>query len=459
MVLCCGSRRDKTVVHFSSDPVKLPTSLANANAASLKELVKTRCPSLFTDFETKWWLNSGHVQTIYSVFADLTKTDQVRYRRQYLRLADGGTLGLDFAPIDDQPSDETPIIVVSHGLTGSETPTNPTSKQSSLEQSLLSPVEDWDIELLWSIIAAVEGRPITSQRFYMAGETEDLRQALAYLSYKYPRAPLHGLGFSLGANMITRYVAQEGTKSRLWSACVLANPWDFNANSIALNSTYHGYYVYNRALGHNTKTLVTRHLTALTTPDPTHPMATYAQRLMSLPKPTLTEYDDAFSRFVGGREAWESERKDEDYYPFESVAKFYDHVSSHHLMHKVKVPLLGINAKDDPIVQHIPTMGDGGKDEESPCTVMAITSGGGHLGWFTDGSGDRWTTGPVLEWFKMVVEDIRWERLNIERGARVYVDGEGFIREEGRLLLGCKEVEGGGVVDGNDGEKAVLRGL
>ena len=57
MVLCCGARKDKTVVHFSPDPVELPTKISNVDATSLKELVKTRCPSLFTPFETKWWLN------------------------------------------------------------------------------------------------------------------------------------------------------------------------------------------------------------------------------------------------------------------------------------------------------------------------------------------------------------------------------------------------------------------
>ncbi|KAL0577146.1 hypothetical protein V5O48_004860 [Marasmius crinis-equi] len=300
------------------------------------------------------------------------------------------------------------------------------------------------------------GTPITSQRFYMAGETEDLRQALAYLSFKYPNAPLHGLGFSLGANMITRYVAQEGKNSRLWSACVLANPWDFNANSVALNATYVGYYVYNRALGHNTKTLVQRHLKPLALDNPSHPLAEAAQRLMKFPNPTLTEYDDVFSRFIGGRPGWDGKGP---YYPFASVGEFYDHVSSHRMMKDVKVPLLAINAKDDPIVQHIPTMDGKDAEEESPYTVMAVTSGGGHLGWFKDGSGDRWTTRPVLEWIRMMSEDVRWDDQGIERGTRVYSDEEGWVREPGRPLLGCKELEGGELIDGNGSETAVLRGL
>jgi predicted alpha/beta-fold hydrolase len=66
------------------------------------------------------------------------------------------------------------------------------------------------------------GVPITSPQLYSAGHTDDLRQALFFINKLYPDAPLLGLGFSLGANVMTRYLAEEGTKSRLMSACALA---------------------------------------------------------------------------------------------------------------------------------------------------------------------------------------------------------------------------------------------
>jgi predicted alpha/beta-fold hydrolase len=66
------------------------------------------------------------------------------------------------------------------------------------------------------------GVPLTSPQLYSSCHTDDLRQALLYISHRYPRAPLLGLGFSLGANVLTRYVAEEGEKCRLISACTLA---------------------------------------------------------------------------------------------------------------------------------------------------------------------------------------------------------------------------------------------
>lgn len=43
-----------------------------------------------------------------------------------------------------------------------------------------------------------------------------------YISHRYPKAALHGLGFSLGSNVMTRYLAEEGDQARLHSACALA---------------------------------------------------------------------------------------------------------------------------------------------------------------------------------------------------------------------------------------------
>lgn len=66
------------------------------------------------------------------------------------------------------------------------------------------------------------GVPLTSGQLYSAGHTDDLRQALMYIKRTYPNAPLLGLGFSLGANVMVRYLGEEGQNSLLRTGCVLA---------------------------------------------------------------------------------------------------------------------------------------------------------------------------------------------------------------------------------------------
>ncbi len=64
--------------------------------------------------------------------------------------------------------------------------------------------------------------PLTSPQRYAALHPNDIRVAYMYIHKQYPRAPLIGIGFSRGANVLTRYLAEEGEKSRLVAGCALA---------------------------------------------------------------------------------------------------------------------------------------------------------------------------------------------------------------------------------------------
>lgn len=68
--------------------------------------------------------------------------------------------------------------------------------------------------------------PVTSAQLYSAGHTDDLRSAVMYIRSLYPQAELLGLGFSLGASVLARYVGEEGDYCELKAACVVGAPWD-----------------------------------------------------------------------------------------------------------------------------------------------------------------------------------------------------------------------------------------
>lgn len=76
---------------------------------------------------------------------------------------------------------------------------------------------------------------LTSPQMFSGGYTGDIRTTLLYVSSLYPDAPLLGVGFSLGANVLARYVGEEGEDCRLTSACVMACPWDNVKNSELLS--------------------------------------------------------------------------------------------------------------------------------------------------------------------------------------------------------------------------------
>lgn len=312
---------------------------------------------------------------------------------------------------------------------------------------------------------AGNGVPMTSPRFFSGGHTGDLRQALMYIAHRYPRSTLLGLGFSAGANVMTRYLADEGEKSRISAACMISCVGIYTLSAIceslcqrshgiwlqtvistsfyrlktssvltlgSLQASWFRSFVYGRAMGRNMRALIQIHHKALSLDPPDQPLPQAVARTLALKHPTLTDYDSAYSRFVGGEGPG---------FPFPDVNAYYNWASSHDVIKDIKVPFLTINAADDPIVQHVPV--DGG---DNPFVVTVLTSQGSHLAWY-ESADEKWTTRPVMEWLQTFGEYV----VDNSRKLRsvLYVDEKGYVREEGKDELGCRECDGGGTIEGN----------
>ena len=209
-------------------------------------------------------------------------------------------------------------------------------------------------------------------------------------------------------------------------------------------STFAGTHIYSKGMGGNLLRLVRRHAKSLTA-DSEHMVAKAASLTLALKNPTLEKFDDTLTRVAGGSTP---------IFPFATAHDYYRWASSHHVVKDIGVPFLAINAADDPIVRHVP-MGGGGNG----LVIMELTTGGGHLGWFQVGPeiGDRWTTQPVLEWFRLGGDLVQQMSSS---SPPLYVDEAGYLREEGRPLLGCKEIDSSsGAIDVNGGEVGMLQGF
>jgi hypothetical protein len=74
----------------------------------------------------------------------------------------------------------------------------------------------------WLTYLPGAGVPLTTPRLYSAAASDDLKCAALYVHSLFPRAKMVGIGFSLGANVLTRYLGEEGEQSLLSSGCALA---------------------------------------------------------------------------------------------------------------------------------------------------------------------------------------------------------------------------------------------
>ncbi|KAI0646954.1 AB-hydrolase YheT [Trametes meyenii] len=435
-------------LYFGSVPatfsVRGAESLKVTERVTLRDFVQLRCPSLLKEFRPAWWLHSGHLQTAYCVVGDFSKIDRVEYDRKLLRTLDGGTIGIDFTPPAQELTlkDDTPVIVVLHGLTG--------GSHESYVRSILAPactpVEQGGLGYRGIVVnfRGCAGVPLTSPQLYSALNTDDIRVAVMYIAKLFPKAPLIGVGFSLGANVLTRYLAEEGEKSRLLAGCALACPWDLVASSDHLQNHFFHRHVYSSGMAQNLQKVVARHMESLSKfPDSA---AWKAVQAASAKKDmSLVEFDDTVTRVCGGASPP---------FPFPSAYDYYAAASSHNVLGGIRVPFLALNSDDDPIVSHFPAgVTDNG------WVVLGLTKGGGHLGWFEAGKGvgelERWIRKPVLEWIRAIGEHLIPEG---ERGHPTH-EVDGFFKQVGRDDIGYQEIEGGGHVVGVEGEGGLLAGL
>lgn len=47
---------------------------------------------------------------------------------------------------------------------------------------------------------------------------------MCYLAYLFPKAPIFGVGFSVGGSIMARYLGEQGDRCPLRSACIISAP-------------------------------------------------------------------------------------------------------------------------------------------------------------------------------------------------------------------------------------------
>ncbi|QLI65538.1 uncharacterized protein G6M90_00g003590 [Metarhizium brunneum] len=331
-------------------------------------------------------LFNGHIQTMWT--ATKPSGPPVYYRRKTFD-ADHktykGTFAVDFAVQPYEGGDETlprrttyytdeefdnigsddskPMLVVLHGLSGG-------SHEIYLRHTITPLLGDGGWEVCVVNSRGCAGSKITSGVLYNARATWDCRQTVKWLKKTFPNRPLFGLGFSLGANMLTNYCGEEGEDCLLKGAVVCSNPFNLEISSKMLQNRFIGKEVYLRVMGFAMKNLVSTHKEAL-------------KKYTDLDLPSLEKvtylYD--FDREVQCP-TWG--------YPTEDA--YYRDASSTDAVLNIRIPFIAVQATDDPIAvkEALPYA----EFRQNPNTIMITTSMGGHLCWFEMG-GSRWHPKPI----------------------------------------------------------------
>jgi predicted alpha/beta-fold hydrolase len=255
----------------------------------------------------------------------------------------------------DRPEGDTggPALILIHGLTGSEDSVYVRNTARHFV-GLGHPV------LRLNLRAAGPSRALCGDIYY-AGRSQDLRAVLPLLPADLVARGLVAVGFSLGGNMLLKYLGEEGAASPLLAAVSICAPIDLSATCRHMmrwrNRVYH------------------RHIIAQMKREATGAGARLdaGERAAILGATTVWEYDD---RFIAPRHGFAGA---EDYYERNKALRF---------MPAIRTPTLMIAAADDP---WIPIATYRGVDWTANDALMPLLSdGGGHVGFHAAGDRVPW---------------------------------------------------------------------
>lgn len=200
----------------------------NSTAENAAPPTPTPTTTLFSPFSPPPWLLSPHAQSGMAMARVLLAKRHGGYsERQQILTADGGTLALDWwsphspeasqrrlpssSSASSSPSsspslrrqwlsDASPVALLIHGING-----------GSFEGYILSACAELANRGVRPVVLNLRGcggTELTSGRGYTALQAPDVAVAVGSVAARYPRAPLLGVGFSLGAVLMAKYVAE-----------------------------------------------------------------------------------------------------------------------------------------------------------------------------------------------------------------------------------------------------------
>ncbi|XP_021903183.1 embryogenesis-associated protein EMB8 isoform X2 [Carica papaya] len=308
-------------------------------------------------------------ETIFAAF--FRSIPDVKLRRECLRTKDDGVVALDWVSGDDRRLPlESPVLILLPGLTGG-------SQDSYVRHMLVrARSKGWRVVVFNS--RGCGNSPVTTPQFYSASFFGDMHEVVAHVSKRYPKANLYAVGWSLGANVLVRYLGQESHTSPLSGAVSLCNPFNLVIADEDFRKGFNN--VYDKALARSLCRIFKKHalLFENISGEFNIPLAANAK--------TVKEFDEGLTRVSFG---------------FKSVDEYYSNSSSSDSIKFVRTPLLCIQAANDPIA---PARGIPREDiKENPYCLLIVTPKGGHLGWVAGAEAPRgapWTDTVVMDFLE-----------------------------------------------------------
>ncbi|MGY0580606.1 MAG: hydrolase [Paraglaciecola chathamensis] len=323
-------------------------------------------------FTPPWWAKNRHIQTIWPRF--FQRRLRVHWHKERLILPDGDFVNLAWAGDRDSIATSKGLVVIFHGLEGS-------NKSHYANDMAANLVQQGYVAVLMHF-RGCGGEHNTLPRAYHSGETEDAWFLLNWLTELYPNVAKVAMGFSLGANMLLKLLGERPEQSILRAGIAISPPFKLAECSLSINQgvsrMYQSYLL---------KSMVNNLVDKMRTID-------YSDHL---------EIDDAKARSLKSFKEFDH-HVTAPLHGFDSADDYYTQCSAINFMKTIATPTLIIHAKDDPFMSEsvLPS-----EQDLSPHVRLELSDKGGHVG-FMQGTPWRpviWMQKRVNQYFQEILRE------------------------------------------------------
>ena len=283
------------------------------------------------------WLPGGHAQTIWPL---LIKGPLPRYRRERWNTPDDDFIDLDWIAGELG----APCVVLFHGLEG--------SSGSHYARRLMHAVESRGWHGVVVHFRGCSGEPNRLLRAYHSGDSQEIDWVARRLHARgYPA--LFVAGFSLGANALLKWLAEQGSLASkvIDAAAAVSAPLDLAAANAALSSGFNRVYAR-----HFLRTLIPAALAK----ERRFPGRIDVRRVQAAR--TLRDFDDAVTAPLHG---------------FLGADDYYARSSAGPLLGAVHAPTLLLHAANDPF---LPLAALPSRERLPNAVTLEVPDHGGHVG-------------------------------------------------------------------------------
>jgi hypothetical protein len=296
-------------------------------------------------YRAPWLLRNGHAQTLLAPF--WRNVPAPGYRRERLELADGDFLDLDWAARSavDDAAGRGRLAIISYGMEGNAERGYVAGMVRALHGA------GWDA-LVWNY-RSCGGEPNRKVHFYHGGLIGDL-QAVVQHALRGGYRELALIGFSLGGNLTLNYLGRGSAEvpDAVRCAVAISAPVDVEDCARVMRRADNRLYVHRFLKSFRER--IRRKMRAMPGKISDTPFAQIR---------TLEDYDERYTA---------------PHFGFQSVPDFYRFVSSRYWLHRVAVPTLIVNARNDPFMG--PDCFPVEEARLNPRVHLEMPASGGHLG-------------------------------------------------------------------------------